>query len=158
MDTDDIESCLGKRFPTAGARRNLVAELRPNDDGVKIELKGFIDLVGESFQVISIYERKPSHKLVHLGNQSEASSSATPLGAAAWKRAGEAYNPVTEDSALLNLPLHLETPIPSESDHSNMTKFDHKDFTYQSLLIMVRSCALRCGHSKKLVQHRGTHS
>jgi len=32
-----------------------------------MELKDFIDLVGESFQVISIYERKPS---IEFGNSS----------------------------------------------------------------------------------------
>jgi hypothetical protein len=137
MDTDDIETYLSKAFPANEARRKIVAELRYNDDGVRRELKDFIDLVGETFQVISIYERKPSHRLV----QPDSNLYQT---AAAWKRVGEAYNPVTEDSALLNLPLRLETPIPSDSDHSNMTKFDRKDATYQSLLKELQNVELQC--------------
>lgn len=139
MVTDDIESYLHENFsaePTGDARIALVAELRGNDAGMRRELQEFKDLIGRDLkiQVISVYERKPGRRLVQkqqeLNNplQNHASLSVS------WRREGEAYVPVTKESAILGLPAWLEIQIPSESDHSNMTKFDHKDATYQLLV------------------------
>jgi hypothetical protein len=62
-----------------------------------------------------------------------------------WSRSEKEFYPDLEDSALLGLPWWLEIPIPSESDHSNMAKFDHKDATYRILLGHLE----RIGHSTK---------
>jgi len=132
MVTDDIESYLSENFaaePTGAARKALVAELRGDDAGTRRELQDFKDLVGTDLkiQIVSIYERKPGHKLVHTQKESGGPS-------ASWRREGEAYIPVTDESTILGLPAWLEMRIPSESDHSNMTKFDHKDVIYQILV------------------------
>jgi hypothetical protein len=132
MVTDDIESYLSENFaaePTGDARKALVAELRGNDDGTRRELQEFKDLIGTDLkiQIVSIYERKPGHRLVQTQKRSGSPS-------ASWRREGEAYVPLTKESAILGLLAWLEMRIPSESDHSNMTKFDHKDVTYQVLV------------------------
>lgn len=124
MITEDIENYLADHFPDHRARQKMVAELRQDDDGTKRELQDFIDLVG-SFFVISIYERKPSRALVPQRGEGQSRK---------WDRVGQEYIPVAENSAVLNLPSRLEVRIPSDSDHSNMAKFDHKDPTYQALL------------------------
>jgi hypothetical protein len=124
MITEDIEKYLADQFPDYSARQKIVAELRQDDDGTKRELQDFIDLVG-SFFVTSIYERKPSRTLVPQRGEGQTRK---------WDRVGQEYVPVVENSAVLHLPSRLEVRIPSDSDHSNMAKFDHKDPTYQALL------------------------
>lgn len=143
METDDIELYLQETFAaesTGEARKNLVAELRCGNPGVERELQDFKDLVGQDLQVqiVSIYERKPSQRLVRTDQRSGMLSSNHAGTPSAWRREGEAYISLTDNSALLGFPAWLETRIPSDSNHSNMTKFDHKDLTYQLLVEELR--------------------
>jgi hypothetical protein len=106
MVTDDIESYLSENFaaePTGDARKALVAELRGNDDGTRRELQEFKDLIGTDLkiQIVSIYERKPGHRLVQTQKKSGSPS-------ASWRREGEAYVPLTKESAILGLPAWLQ--------------------------------------------------
>jgi len=132
MDASDIQDYLASEFPDLEARRTIVSELERDNKGALQDIKDFVGLVG-SFIVISIYERKPSRKLVKNSKATDKSDGLanTPE---VWSRSGSDFYPVLADSALLNLPWWLEITIPSESDHSNMAKFDHKDATYQILL------------------------
>jgi hypothetical protein len=139
MVTDDIESYLHEKFSaehTGNARKALVAELRGNDPGMRRELQEFKDLIGTDLKIriISIYERKPGHRLVQTQKGSGSPFHTHAALSAPWRREGEVYVPLTEESATLGLPAWLEMRIPSESDHSNMTKFDHKDVTYRLLV------------------------
>jgi hypothetical protein len=139
MVTDNIESYLDEKYsaePTGDARKALVAELRGNDPATMRELQEFKGLIGTDLKIriISIYERKPGHRLVQRQRGSDSSFHTNAALSASWRRDGEMYVPLTEESATLGLPAWLEMRIPSESDHSNMTKFDHKDVTYQVLV------------------------
>jgi hypothetical protein len=139
MDTDDIESYLRESFPaepTGNARKALVAELRGNNAGIERELQDFKELIGRDLkiQIISIYERKPGHRLVQTQKGSDRPFDVHAGVPAPWRREGHAYIPLSEESALLGFPSWLEMRISSESDHSNMTKFDHKDIIYRLLV------------------------
>ncbi|RFU75465.1 hypothetical protein TARUN_6798 [Trichoderma arundinaceum] len=142
MDTTDIERYLGANSfdsPVADARQALVAELRRNNTVVERELQDFKDLVGDSLkiQIISVYERKPSQKLVPEVSSTTDGSKVLPR-AASWKRNGEPYVPLDVNSALLGFPASMEIRVPSDSDHSNMAKFDHRDDTYYQILHELR--------------------
>lgn len=132
MDASDIEDYLAAEFPESEARLKIVSELETDNNAALQDVKDFIGLVG-SFVAISIYERKPSNKLVKSNNNTDELGNSSKI-AGVWSRSGKEFYPVLEDSALLGLPWWLEIPIPSESDHSNMAKFDHKDATYRILL------------------------
>jgi hypothetical protein len=141
---DDTESYLSEIFsdePTGDARKTLLDELRKNNPAVERELQDFKDLVGKQLRIriISVYERKPGHRLVPTPQASSESSETdgrTP--AVTWKRNGAVYNPLTKEDAVLGFPSWLELQLPSDSDHSNMTKFDHKDTTYQLIVEELR--------------------
>jgi hypothetical protein len=44
-----------------------------------------------------------------------------------WKRTGDFVTAVDTDSALLQLPEHMEEKIPRDTDHSMIVKFDDKN-------------------------------
>jgi hypothetical protein len=44
-----------------------------------------------------------------------------------WKRIGEFITRVEADSALLQLPDHIEDKVPLRADHSTMVKFDSRN-------------------------------
>jgi len=140
MDTQDIEAFLDNNYrgePVGDARKALVEELRGNNDAAERELQEFTDLIGGELkiQIVSIYERKPSHRLINVDKNADQNPDGLRLNSTgSWKREGSPYIPVRKDSTLLGLPKWLEVPIASESDHSNMAKFDHKDLTYRLLV------------------------
>ncbi|RYP90663.1 hypothetical protein DL770_003201 [Monosporascus sp. CRB-9-2] len=143
MDTKDIESYLSKTYsgePTGIARKTLLNELRKNNPAVERELQDFKDLVGQQLKIriISVYERKPGHRLIQIPQTLSESSRADAKPSVTWKREGDAYNPLTKEDAVLGFPSWLELQLPSDSDHSNMTKFDHKDITYQLIVEELR--------------------
>jgi hypothetical protein len=45
-------------------------------------------------------------------------------GSRQWKRTGEFITTVDADSALLQLPDHIEEKVPLHADHSTIVKFD----------------------------------
>lgn len=140
MHTDDIEEYLNVKFannPLGDARKALVAELRPGNDAVERELKDFKDLVGgyPQIQIVSIYERNTAQKLQQqIGYGSPRGSEAQLPPAASWKRNGERYIPLDDESAVLGFPSSMERRIPSDADHSNITKFDTRNVTYHLIL------------------------
>ncbi|KND88667.1 Protein SERAC1 [Tolypocladium ophioglossoides CBS 100239] len=129
----DMKQFLDERFPPSHPRQRIVNELSPDNEGAERELKDFIDLL-PMFFIISIYEQKPTKSLQSSEAPKAASSEATDAPRKEWKRQGPPYIPVERSSSLLNLPLSLEIPIPSEEDHSNVSKFAHKSGTYRVLL------------------------
>ncbi len=55
-----------------------------------------------------------------------------------WERSGSHATVVEFDSALLQLPDHMETKIPLDADHSQMVKFDNRHaFGYNSVLVKL---------------------
>ncbi|KAI3316852.1 hypothetical protein HD806DRAFT_403405 [Xylariaceae sp. AK1471] len=143
MDTKDIESYLSDIFSgelTGDARKALLNELQKNNPAVERELQDFKDLVGQQLKIriISVYERKPGHRLIQTPQIPSESSKANAKTSVTWRREGDAYNPLTKEDAVLGFPSWLELQLPSDSDHSNMTKFDHKDTTYQLIAEELR--------------------
>jgi hypothetical protein len=132
---------------TGDARKALVTELRRDNPAVERELQDFKDLVGAlKIRIVSVYERKPARRLIQKHQESITSKdSKDSVGAAgtviSWAREGETYNPLEKEDAVLGFPLSLELQIPSNGDHSDMTKFDHKDNTYQLILEELRKCS-----------------
>lgn len=126
----DMQDYLGERFPPSHNRQRIIHELRRDNEATERELKDFIDLLPRFF-IISIYEQSPTKSLQSTEPRDATNGTNAPK---VWKREGPPYVPVERSSALLNLPLSLEVPIPSEKDHSNMAKFSHKDQTYRVLV------------------------
>ena len=66
-----------------------------------------------------------------------------------YARKGEYLEYVPRDSAILDLPGHLEQKIVVDSDHSNMVKFDHRsDRTYQNILLCIKHIETCLGESQ----------
>lgn len=110
---------------------------------IKMESRGNSKTISTLSANISKYYPSTSVNLVHSDTKSKDFASTTPHPTREWSRTEEIYNSVTQDSALPNLPLRLELPIPSESDHSNMTKFYYKDSTYSVLVRELKNVILR---------------
>jgi hypothetical protein len=148
MDTVDIENYLGSVFsekPTGDFRKFLVAELKRDNPTAARELQDFKDLIGRDVKarIISVYERKASRRPVE-GKEIWTGATSSSGGSSKWTREGEFYHPLLESSALLGFPSWMESRISSESDHSNMAKFDQKDQTYLELLHEFKGiCSIR---------------
>jgi hypothetical protein len=57
-----------------------------------------------------------------------------------WRRVRKLYTPVDEASAVIGLPSDMEIAILSNSDHSNIAKFDSPtDIVYQELLYHLKA-------------------
>ncbi|KAI2624101.1 hypothetical protein GGS21DRAFT_532947 [Xylaria nigripes] len=143
MDTEDIEYYIGDIYsdePTGDARKTLVNELRKNNPEFDGDLQHFKDLVGKGLKIriISVYERKPSRRVIQISQVQNELPEANPGTSVIWKREGNAYNPLTKREAVLGLPELFELQIPSNSDHSNMAKFDHKDETYHGIVDVLQ--------------------
>lgn len=139
MDTADIERYLDANLSNSSipnARQALVAELRDGNTVVERELQDFKDLLGNALkiQIISVYERKFSQRLIQSENGTSDGSESHSVITTSWKRNGEPYMPLDERSALLGFPASMEIKIPSDSDHSNMAKFDYRDAIYYQIL------------------------
>ncbi|KAK9772031.1 putative Protein kinase domain-containing protein [Seiridium cardinale] len=138
--TDDIEEYLNATSPdskVSGARKSLVVELRPGNDAAERELQDFKDLLGDEVkaQIISVYERNPSRRLVGKNSPNSHNDVKTASAHAnSWKRDGEPYAPLDNRSDLLGLPYSMEKRIPYDADHSNLTKFDARNLTYHLIL------------------------
>ncbi|TGJ83363.1 hypothetical protein E0Z10_g5380 [Xylaria hypoxylon] len=148
LDTKDTEAYVSKIYsdePTGDARKSLLNELQKNIPAVERELQDFKDLVGEQLKirVISVYERKPGRRLIQTSQIPNEPSKANATGSVTWKREGDAYNPLPKENSVLGFPSSLELQLPSDSDHSNMTKFDHKDTTYQIIVEELRKVSTK---------------
>lgn len=142
MEISDIEEYLRDTFPNSSARFRIVEELSVDNESALKELQDFINL-SPRFRIISIYERQLARRLIK--REEGASNSGPPdtqiarLKLKPWMRMGEPYTPVTESSSVLGLPIGIEITIPSNSDHSNITKFSSRtDGVYQELLKELR--------------------
>jgi len=59
-----------------------------------------------------------------------------------WGRTGSYITAVNTDSAILQLPSHMESRIPLHSDHSKIVKFDSKSsLGYRSAIEKLREFA-----------------
>lgn len=66
-----------------------------------------------------------------------------------YARIGKYLEYVSRNSAILDLPGHLEQRILVDSDHSNMVKFNHRsDRTYQNILLCVHHIESFMGESQ----------
>ncbi|KAL8917214.1 MAG: hypothetical protein Q9172_005944 [Xanthocarpia lactea] len=136
MHVDDIaEMATGL---SAKHRMHIIDYLRRDSIQLQIDMSGFKTLTGE-FPVVSFYETVMTQAL----EKAEAAEKG-------YERIGNYLEYVSRSSAILNLPGHLERRFLVDSDHSNMTKFNHRtDRTYQNILLSFRYIELSMGESQE---------
>ncbi|KAH8647690.1 hypothetical protein BX600DRAFT_530593 [Xylariales sp. PMI_506] len=161
IDTEDTELYLDAQLsasPVSEPRKALVAELRRGNEAAERELQDFKDLVGTvlKIQIISVYERHASQRLVLNARDIHTDSEIQTGRTVSWKRTGQLYRPLEDGSSLLGFPTSMEIRIPSDANHSNITKFDHRDITYHLLLReLVKICSLETPEQKCEAQGTG---
>jgi hypothetical protein len=139
MKTDDIEKYLKSNFPESTARLRIVEGLRADNETALIDLQNFINLTPR-FLVISIHETSKAKALINTSVESGPETTTMQPKHGVWRRVGKLYTPVDEASAIIGLPSDMEIAIPSNSDHSNLTKFDSPtDSVYQELLYHLKA-------------------
>ncbi|KAJ5884884.1 hypothetical protein N7495_009394 [Penicillium taxi] len=125
---DDIQQMLvGDRsnYP----REQLLQQISRNSDVLIHQLADFKNLIRDR-KVVSFYEMEQTRRLV-LDSESGR-----------WKRTGEFMTTVGADSALLQLPDHIEDKVPLYADHSMTVKFDTRNATgYRTALDKLRQFA-----------------
>ncbi|KAL7273909.1 hypothetical protein RUND412_003218 [Rhizina undulata] len=90
-------------------------------------LRKFISLVEGFKPVVSFYERLQTAEVAKDSQDR-------------YTRSGKYKATLDTDSALLDLPEHLEEAIPVNADHTNIVKFDHKFGTYEDVVERIRRC------------------
>jgi hypothetical protein len=139
MKTDDIEEYLKSNFPESTARLRIVEDLRADNETALIDLRNFVNLAPR-FLVISIHETSKAKTLVNTSVDSNQETATMQPKHGVWRRVGKLYTPVDEASAVIGLPSDMEIAIPSNSDHSNIAKFDSPtDIVYQELLYHLKA-------------------
>jgi hypothetical protein len=139
MKTDDIEEYLKSNFPESAARLKIVEDLRADNEVALSNLQHFVNLVPR-FLVISIHETRKAKTLVNTSVDGDTETVTTKPKKNLWRRVGKLYTPVQEASAVIGLPSDIEIAIPSNSDHSNIAKFDSPtDSVYQELLYHLKA-------------------
>ncbi|CAG7941474.1 unnamed protein product [Penicillium salamii] len=109
---DDIRQMLvgDKSHP----REQLLRQISSNSDVLIHQLADFKNLIRDR-KVVSFYETEQTRQLV-LDSESGR-----------WKRTGDFVTTVGADSALLQLPDHVEDKVPLHADHSMVVKFDTRN-------------------------------
>ncbi|KAF1828982.1 hypothetical protein BDW02DRAFT_191332 [Decorospora gaudefroyi] len=139
METDDIQQYLKSNFPESTGRLRIVEDLRAHNESALMDLQNFVNLAPR-FLVISIHETSKAKTLVNTSVDSNPETAATQSKHGVWRRVGKLYTPVDEASAVIGLPSNIEIAIPSNSDHSNIAKFDSPtDSVYQELLYHIKA-------------------
>ncbi|ORX97677.1 hypothetical protein BCR34DRAFT_607182 [Clohesyomyces aquaticus] len=139
MKTDDIEEYLKSNFPESIARLRMVEDLRAGNAAALSNLQDFVNLTS-GFLVISVHETRKAKTLVNTSVDSNTESATTQPKRDIWRRIGKLYTPVEETSAVIGLPSDSEIAIPSNSDHSNIAKFDSPtDPVYQEILYHLKA-------------------
>ncbi|OQE34388.1 hypothetical protein PENCOP_c018G06557 [Penicillium coprophilum] len=107
---DDIQQMLAgdKSHP----RERLLQQISSKSDLLIHQLADFKNLIRDR-RVVSFYETEQTRKL-----DSESRR---------WKRTGDFVTTVGADSALLQLPDHVEDKVPLHADHSMVVKFDTRN-------------------------------
>ncbi|KAI9677233.1 MAG: hypothetical protein M1822_008182 [Bathelium mastoideum] len=117
---DDIQSVLAEH--SNHPRNALLHQIRAKSDLLALQLDSFKNIIRDR-KIISFYETKQTRQL-QFDNESGS-----------WERTGEPVTAVEVDSALLQLPDHLEEKIPLHADHSQIVKFNSRsDKGYTSAL------------------------
>ncbi|KAJ5899151.1 hypothetical protein N7495_003895 [Penicillium taxi] len=121
---DDIQQMLAgdKSHP----REQLLRQISSKSDLLTHQLADFKNLIRDR-KVVSFYETEQTRRLV-LDSESGR-----------WKRTGDFMTTVGTDSALLQLPDHVEEKVPLHADHSMVVKFDTRNAAgYQTVLDRLR--------------------
>ncbi|CAG8196739.1 unnamed protein product [Penicillium olsonii] len=121
---DDIQQMLGGdgHHP----RETLLRQISSQSDVLIHQLADFKNLIRDR-KVVSFYETEQTKRLV-LDSESGR-----------WKRTGDFMTTVDADSALLQLPDHVEDKVPLHADHSMIVKFDTRNAAgYRTALDKLR--------------------
>ncbi|QKX62526.1 uncharacterized protein TRUGW13939_09687 [Talaromyces rugulosus] len=92
-------------------RQHLLQQISSKSDLLVHQLAEFKNLIRDR-KVVSFYETEQTRQLDRNGRQ--------------WRRAGDFITTVDADSALLQLPDHVEDKVPLHADHSMIVKFDSR--------------------------------
>ncbi|OJD33149.1 inversin o89019 [Diplodia corticola] len=126
LSVDDIRGLLSDHDHP---RHGLLDQIKHNSDAVIDQLGDFKNIIQDR-KIVSFYEAEQTPQLTNDN------------AAGRWQRTGSFATAVGPDSALLNLPDHMEEKIPLSSDHSMMVKFDSKDNKgYQIAISRLRKFA-----------------
>ncbi|KUM57416.1 hypothetical protein ACN42_g9770 [Penicillium freii] len=108
---DDIQQMLAGDH--SHPRGQLLQQISSKSDLLIHQLADFKNLIRDR-RVVSFYETEQTRQLV-LDSESGR-----------WKRTGDFVTTVVADSALLQLPDHIEDKVPLRTDHSKVVKFDSR--------------------------------
>ncbi|KAL4742399.1 hypothetical protein BDV11DRAFT_167246, partial [Aspergillus similis] len=121
---DDIQKMLSKGGNQS--RQQLLQQISNKSDLLVHQLADFKNLIRDR-KVVSFYETEQTRQLV-FDSQSQR-----------WKRTGDFVTTVNADSALLQLPDHVEDKVPLHADHSMIIKFDTRhEPGYRTVLDRLR--------------------
>ncbi|KAL6229352.1 hypothetical protein BDW75DRAFT_235271 [Aspergillus navahoensis] len=109
---DDIQQMLAKSENYS--REHLLQQISRRSDVLAHQLADFKNLIRDR-KVISFYETKQTKQLV-FDSESQR-----------WRRTGEFITTVDADSALLQLPDHVEDKVPLNADHSMIVKYNTRN-------------------------------
>ncbi|KAL7268500.1 hypothetical protein RUND412_008873 [Rhizina undulata] len=123
ISMEDVRKMLA-HYDVHNPRIGLLDEIK-NERNLEPDLENFFKLA-EGFKVVSFYERIQT---AEVAKNSENR----------YTRSGDFKSTVDTDSALLHLPKDLEDPIPVNSDHTNIVKFDNRrDTTYGDVVHRIQ--------------------
>ncbi|OQD78945.1 hypothetical protein PENANT_c070G01951 [Penicillium antarcticum] len=121
---DDIQQMLAGDH--SHPRGQLLQQISSKSDLLIYQLADFKNLIRDR-RVVSFYETEQTRQLV-LDSESGR-----------WKRTGDFMTTVGADSALLQLPDHVEDKVPLHADHSMVVKFDTRNAAgYRTALDKLR--------------------
>ncbi|CAG7933708.1 unnamed protein product, partial [Penicillium olsonii] len=121
---DDIQQMLAGDH--SHPRGQLLQQISSKSDLLIHQLADFKNLIRDR-RVVSFYETEQTRRLV-LDSESGR-----------WKRTGDFMTTVGADSALLQLPDHVEDKVPLHADHSMVVKFDTRNAAgYRTALDKLR--------------------
>ncbi|KAJ6003887.1 hypothetical protein N7540_013169 [Penicillium herquei] len=107
-------------------RGQLLQQISSKSDLLMHQLADFKNLIRDR-KVVSFYETEQTRRL-ELDSESGR-----------WKRTGDFMTTVSADSALLQLPDHVEDKVPLHADHSMVVKFDTRNAAgYRTALDKLR--------------------
>ncbi|KKZ67173.1 hypothetical protein EMCG_07118 [[Emmonsia] crescens] len=108
---DDIRKMLAE--DENHPRHTLLQQINMKSDLLTGQLVDFKNLIRDR-KIVSFYETKQTRQL-EFNTETQS-----------WGRTGKFATTVEMDSAMLQLPDHLEDKIPLHEDHSSIVKFDSK--------------------------------
>ncbi|QKX54876.1 uncharacterized protein TRUGW13939_01966 [Talaromyces rugulosus] len=123
----DIQQMLAgdKKHP----RERLLQQISSKSDLLMHQLADFKNLIQDR-KVVSFYETEQTRQLVFESDHGR------------WERTGDLVTAVDSDSALLELPDHVEDKVPLHADHSRIVKFDTRNAAgYRTALDKLRQFA-----------------